>query len=49
MNDGFRITTGHDGPEYLLLRLEGLLDGRSASQVIERCASSTKRRLILNL
>jgi anti-anti-sigma factor len=51
MSDEFRMIVGHDGPGYLLLRIEGLLDGRSASQVLERCQSvvSQGRRLVLNL
>jgi anti-anti-sigma factor len=51
MSDAFRMTVGHDGPGYLLLRIEGLLDGRSVTQMLDRCASvaSEGRRLILNL
>lgn len=45
------ITVGADTPAYLLLRLTGTLDGRSASELTAHCsaAASTARRLILNL
>jgi anti-anti-sigma factor len=45
------MSVGHDGSDFLLLRIEGLLDGRSVSHVIERChsAAAQNRRLVLNL
>ena len=51
MNDELTITTGLDSPRCLVLRLDGILDGRAAPVLSERCAPAHQpvRRLVLTL
>jgi anti-anti-sigma factor len=49
MSDEFTITT-ETTPRTLILRLTGLLDGRSAPKIHERCTANVgSRRLVINL